>query len=168
MYKNKTILSIYKDLNFITVILLFVVNKKRIKNIDSIYYLRYGTGNPSKNIIKDSSSLFKNYFLFLNYDLKKSDDIILLNDKLFLLSHITLLRNIARKKKNCWYIIVDNMVNNSTINNSFKSPILKYIKCFEITTYECHGKFISFYALNKLCAKILIFSYIICINKLYG
>ena len=168
MYKNKTILSIYLNINFITVVLLFLVNKKKTKNIESIYYLKYIIDNPSKNNIRDNGNLLKNYSLSLNYNFKNEDNIILLNDKLFLLSHINLLRNITRERKKGWYIIVDNMnYNNLNIDISLNYHIFKYMKCFELINCESQDKKISFYVINKLCAKILIFLYIICINRLY-
>ena len=168
MYKNKTVLSIYRNLNFITVVSLFLINKKKIQDIDSIYYLIYNYGISLPNSIRESGKHVKNYFLSLNYNFENLDNNISLNDKLLLLSHITLLRNITRKKKNSWYIILDNMmINNSNISYSLNSPILKLMKCFELVSYKSEDNNISFYIINKLCAKMMIFSYIMCINKLY-
>jgi len=167
MYKNNLLLSIYKDINFITVVILYLINNKKIKNIKSVYYLKYNFNNSNTKKIKKIKENITNYYISFNYNFINNDDKILLTDKIFILSHITLLRNISREKTDCWHIISDNQKNNN-LDTILNNPLIKFIKCFQIVSYKSQKKYINFYIINKLSAKILIIAYIMCINKIYA
>lgn len=164
MLKNK-VLFLYKNLNFFFVIVCYLVNTKKIKNINQIYYLNYSYNINGNNKIVKKDINVENYFVNLNYKFDLSDNVVLSEDKVRILSYITILRNISRGKKKGWYIIVDN--NKYDFNNIFKEKFLKFIKNIDIILYKSDINNSSCYLINRIGAKIGTLAYIMIINRIY-
>ena len=165
MSKNK-VFFLHKNLNFLFVVICYLINKKKIKDINDIYYLHYCFDGKEKSLISEKGYDIKNYFVNLNHQFQNTESNILLSDKVFLLSHITLLRNISRQKNNGWSLIISN--NKYNFKNVLKTNIIKFLKLFEIVSYKSEYNNSTCYLINKLGCKVLIFAYIFSINRIYS
>lgn len=164
MSKNK-IVFLHKNLNFLFVMICYSINKKKIKGINNIYYLNYYFNSEEKSVILPNGYNIKNYFVSLNHQFINTENNILLSDKIFLLSHITLLRNIRRQKNNDWSLIIDN--NKYNFKSALENNIIKFLKLFEIVLYKSECNNSTCYLINKLGSKMLIIAYIFVVNRLY-
>tara|TARA_Y100000991_G_C21934838_1_gene332491 strand:+ start:98 stop:595 length:498 start_codon:yes stop_codon:yes gene_type:complete len=164
MSKNK-IIFLYKNLNFLFVIISYLINKKKIKDINNIYNLHYNLNGEEKSIILQNGYSIKNYFVNLNHQIQNTESNILLSDKVFLLSHIKLLRIISREKNNGWHLIIDD--NKYNFKNVPKTNIVKFLKIFEVVAYKSKCNNSTCYLINKLGCKMLIIAYIFSINRIY-
>ena len=165
MSKNK-IVFLHKNLNFLFVVICYLINKQKIKEINNIYYLNYCFNSQDKSVILQKGHNIKNYFVNLNHKFINEDNNILLSDKVFLLSHITLLRNISRQKNTGWDLIIDN--NKYNFKSVLKTNILKFLKLFEIVSYQSECNNSTCYLINKQGCKMFIIAYIFSINRLYS
>lgn len=157
-------IHILSNINFMIVIILYLINKGNIKSIDSIYYLHYKRSSD-KNIIIPIENKVTNYYVSFNYNFKPIiNDPILLEDQLFLLTHITILRNIYRQGKGL-HLIIDNQ-KNINVNKALKLRFLKYYKFINVYNNPLYNN-TNCYIINHLCAKLLILVYIFMINRMY-
>ena len=166
MSKNK-VFFLYKNLNFCFVVICYLINKKKITNINQIYYLNYSyTRNGKNNILKQDIDV-ENYFIDLCYNFDLNDNEILLSDKIMILTYITILRNIIRCKKKGWFMILDNNKYDLSGISPVKLKCLKFIKNIDTILYKSNRNNSSCYLINNIGAKIGILLYIILINRAY-
>ena len=82
-----------------------------------------------------------------------------------MLSHITILRKISRDRNEGYSLVIDN--NKYNFKSVFENNVIKLFKFLEIVSYKTEYHNSTCYLINRTGAKILIFAYIICINRIY-
>lgn len=155
--------SFFVNMNFINIVALYANNKKKKSLIDKIYNLKYLESKEKYiNLVLKTNKRFHNIELYHN--LKNIDNIINVEDKQFLMLHITLLRIISREKSKKWFFVIENNCNNNILNilNSKKTKF----PFIQIISSDSKSKTIS-YIINRLFSKMLIIFYIMFINKIY-
>lgn len=166
---NKNIFGIIlKNINFIVVVILYLMNKKKINFIDKIYYVK--TDKSPKNDLIINKYKDNNHITFYHNIPYFDDDLIDHRDKLHILSHLTLLRMISRNKKNNFYFIIENNYHNNfqkELKIVSKLKVLKRLPIFHlVNNIDLKDNSIC-YIINRLSAKILIIVYMMAINRIY-
>jgi len=137
--------SFFVNMNFITIVALYVINKKK-SFFDKIYNFKYFKSKEKYNLVLKTNERFHHIEFYHN--LQNTDTIINLEDKQFLISHITLLRIISREKSKKWFFVIDNNCNSNTILNIINSKKTK-VPFVQIISSNYKSKTIS-YIINRL------------------
>ena len=170
MVNKNIVLSLFYNINFIIVVFLYQIKKGKIRYIDEIYFINSNKTN-SKNDISLTRNTIYNYVTFYHNLDSCKENIIEKKDILSLLSHITILRIISRNNNQGWSIITDNKCSSNL--NKYLNVIKDYKKLnlfpiinFVFNSY-CQNNNTLCYLVNKKSAKILVFTYIMFINRIY-